>query len=156
MGAGLEQICTVQVDLAPAVQDVGPGPMGHRRVLEIVGGTVEGERLNGEVLPGGADWLLLNSDGWGRLDVRMQWRLEGGAVIYVSGQGVVEFSERLVAAIGTGEGTEFGDQYYRGLMRMEAGDQRYAWVNRAVFIAECRISPGSTGHGIGARLLQVT
>jgi hypothetical protein len=126
-------------------------------VLEIVGGDVRGERIAGSVLSGGADWLLINpDDGMGRLDVRMQWRMEGGALLYLSGQGVVELNEQVADAIADGEATEFEDQYYRTLMRIETGAEPYAWVNRAVFITAGRISPGSTGRGIEARVFAVT
>jgi len=153
---GLEEVCVVQIDLAPEAQEVGATPLGHRRVLEILGGTVLGERLSGRILSGGADWILFDANGWGQLDVRMQWRMDEGPVIYASARGVVEFNERVLTAREAGEGTAFEDQYYRTLMRMEAGDPRYEWVNRAVFITEGRISPGETGRGIEARTFIVT
>ncbi len=154
---GLENVCVVQLDLAPEGQDVGATPIGLRRVLEIVGGTVRGDRLAGFVLSGGADWLLLSADGWGRLDVRMQWRMDDGPVIYVRAQGVVDFNERVLHAREAGEGTAFEDQYYRTLMHMEAAsDGPYAWVNRAVFVTEGRISPGETGRGVEFRTYKVT
>jgi Protein of unknown function (DUF3237) len=156
MAIGLEEICTAQIDLAPEAQEVGGGPFGHRRVLEIVGGTVRGERLHGMVLSGGADWLLIGTDGWARLNVRMQWRMEDGAVIYLSAQGVVDFNEKARGATEAGTQTAFADQYYRTLMRMESGAERYEWVNHAVFVTEGRISPGDTGRGIEARTLMVT
>jgi hypothetical protein len=147
--AGLEKVCIVQLDLAAEGQDVGETPIGLRRVLEIVGGTVQGDRLAGVVLAGGGDWLLLGADGWGRLDVRMQWRMDDGPVIYVRAQGVVDFNERVLQAREAGESTAFEDQYYRTLMQMEAAnDGPYAWVNRAVFITEGRISPGDTRRGV--------
>jgi hypothetical protein len=155
--AGLEKVCIVQLDLALEGQDVGATPIGVRRVLEIVGGTVHGDRLSGCVLSGGADWLLLSTDGWGRLDVRMQWRMDDGPVIYVSAQGVVDFNERVLHAREVGEETAFEDQYYRTLMRMEAASGGpYAWVNRAVFVTEGRISPGETGRGVEFLTYEVT
>ena len=65
-------------------QEVGATPLGLRRVLAIVGGTIRGERISGVVLSGGGDWMVIGADGWGRLDVRMQWRTDDGAVIYAS------------------------------------------------------------------------
>ena len=156
MAAGLKEICTIQVDLAEQAQEVGAGPLGHRRILEIAGGTVRGERLQGVVLPGGADWMLLGPDGWGRLDVRMQLQMDDEALIYASAQGVVELNERVLVAMAAGEETGFEDQYYRSAMRLEAGDERYAWVNRAVFVTEGRIAPKETGRGVEARLSMVT
>ena len=35
----------------------------RKRIVPITGGHVSGERFNGEVLPGGADWQALRPDG---------------------------------------------------------------------------------------------
>jgi hypothetical protein len=156
MAIGLQEVCTAQIDLAPESQDVGPGPFGNRRVLEIVGGRVEGETLSGIVLSGGADWILDDPGGWGvRLDVRMQWRMEDGAILFVSAQGICEFNARVLEARERAEGTSFEDQHYRTLLCIEAGDQKYDWVNRAVFVTEGRISPGATGRGVQNRVFHV-
>jgi Protein of unknown function (DUF3237) len=37
---------------------VGPTPVGDRRVAPISGGTFDGPRLSGTVLPGGCRWHL--------------------------------------------------------------------------------------------------
>lgn len=43
--------------------NVGPGPFGNRMVFEVTGGRCDGPRLKGEVLTGGADWMLIGSSG---------------------------------------------------------------------------------------------
>ena len=45
---------------------------------ELTGGIIEGPKLQGEVLPGGGDWLLVGSDGTGRVDVRATIRTWSG------------------------------------------------------------------------------
>jgi len=42
---------------------VGETPHGKRIVIPITGGTFEGPRLRGTILPGGADYQLANADG---------------------------------------------------------------------------------------------
>ena len=49
-----EPILRIRAELADILQ-FGQTPIGERRVINIVGGTVEG-RLKGRILPGGADW----------------------------------------------------------------------------------------------------
>jgi hypothetical protein len=49
---------------------VGNGPFGVRQIFDVTGGAFVGPRLRGRLLPSGADWLLIGSDGIGRLDVR--------------------------------------------------------------------------------------
>lgn len=42
---------------------MGRTPQGERRIINILGGRVEGPRLSAEVLPGGADWPIVHADG---------------------------------------------------------------------------------------------
>ncbi len=155
--AELEKICTLRIDLAPDMRNAGPdGPFGHRFLLEIVGGEVTGETLTGTIDSGGGDWLLLGRDGWGRLDVRFSLTTDDGATITYTGIGLMEFNERVGAALGNAAETAFDDQYYRTAGRLESGDARYGWVNQAVFVTEGRLAPRATGRGIEAHILRVT
>ena len=52
----------IEVTLAPP-KEVGAIATGNRRVIDITGGTFEGERMRGKVLAGGADYQLVRSDG---------------------------------------------------------------------------------------------
>jgi hypothetical protein len=65
---------TLTVDLLPPTE-VGQVQGGFRRIVPIVGGTVDGPDLQGEILPGGADWNLEGSDGtftvWARYDIKL-------------------------------------------------------------------------------------
>ena len=45
------------------IQKLGNTPYGERRVIDIHGGTVDGPKLKGKVLPGGADWQIVRADG---------------------------------------------------------------------------------------------
>jgi hypothetical protein len=142
MGAmDLEHEFTMTADLAPAVP-VGPGPFGTRRVREVRGGEVRGERISGRVGTGGADWVLVGPDGWGRLDVRLQIHTADGAHLYVQYLGVIEYNDAAHAANAGERSSDFGDHYFRTAPRIETGDERYAWVNRTLFVAEGRLHPG--------------
>jgi hypothetical protein len=132
---------TYTAELRPAVP-VGDGPFGRRRIREVAGGRVTGERIHGEVLTGGADWVLVGPDGWGRLDVRLQIRTHDGAFLYVQYLGVIEYTEAAHAANAGERSSDYGDHYFRTTPRLETGDERYAWVNRTVFVAEGRLHPG--------------
>ncbi len=41
------------------MQAIGATPSGNRRIGLVAGGTFQGERLRGTVLPGGADWIIV-------------------------------------------------------------------------------------------------
>ena len=122
---------------------VGPGPYGTRLVVEVTGGTFEGKRLKGKILTGGADWLLVGADGFGRLDVRAQLATEDGATLYLAYEGLLEMNAKVQAAISEGKSaTDFADQYFRAAPRFESGDPRYAWLNQTLFVSEGRVLPG--------------
>ena len=55
-------LCTLTGFVA-APRDVGASSRGTRRFFPAIGGSFEGPRLRGEVLPDGGDWLLTRPDG---------------------------------------------------------------------------------------------
>ena len=132
---------TYRAQVLPPV-DVGPGPFGHRMILEVTGGVVEGERLNGIIKSGGGEWFLAGPDGFGRIDVRFQITTDDGANIYCQYFGVLELTEATMGAIGAGTATDFEDHYFRTNPRLETGDPRYAWVNQTLFVAKGHALPG--------------
>lgn len=121
---------------------IGPGPFGNRRIREVLGGEVTGERISGTVGTGGGDWVLTGDDGYGRLDVRLTVHTGDGARLYVQYFGVIEYTEAALAANRGERASEFSEHYFRTAPRIETGDERYAWVNRTVFVGEGRIHPG--------------
>lgn len=132
---------TFTAQLADSVP-VGPGPFGTRRIREVVGGEVTGDRIRGKVGTGGGDWVLLGPDGWGRLDVRLTIHTDDGAHLYVQYFGVIEYTDAALAANAGERSSDYDEHYFRTAPRLETGDERYAWVNRAVFVADGRLHPG--------------
>ncbi len=63
-----EHVFDMHVDLTPA--RAIPTPIGMKLVFITTGGTISGPRVEGEILPGGGDWLLIGADRTGRNDVR--------------------------------------------------------------------------------------
>ena len=70
-------LCDLSADLE-VPQDIEITPRGTRRIIYVKGGTFQGPRLKGEVLPGGGDWLLVRPDGTSELDVRSTLRTDDG------------------------------------------------------------------------------
>jgi hypothetical protein len=104
--------------------------------FEIAGGKVSGERLNGALLSGGGDWIVLGSDGWGQVDVRGQMVTDDGASIYAHYTGLLELNDKVMNATASGTGTDWNDQYFRTTPRFETGDERYNWMTTSLFLAE--------------------
>lgn len=116
------------------------GPMGTRAVAPFAGGVVHGARINGSFVGGGADWLLVGSDRFGRIDVRAQIRTDDDALLYCSYSGLLELNEKVSSAMAEHDReTAFEDQYCRVALRLETGDDRYAWTNTTLFVARGRM-----------------
>ena len=138
----LEQQYTMRATVAPPLL-AGPGPVGVRAIYAVTGGEIEGDRINGKVLPIGADWARMTVEGdWVFVDVRITIETDDGAVIHGEYFGHLEVNEGVAAGMTGESGTDFGDQYFVTQPRLETGDERYAWVNRKAFVAEGRILPG--------------
>ena len=144
----LELEFTYQASLAPPLM-IGAGPYGTRAFFAVTEGQVKGGRINGTFVGGGGDWLLIGSDGWARLDVRGQIQTDDGAVLYITYHGVLELTETVMTATQTmAEETDFEDQYFRTIPRLETGDERYGWVNQTVLVGRGRLIPGGAAYEV--------
>jgi len=124
-----------------ATQVVGQVPGGTRLVVPVTGGWVRGERVNAEIVPPGADWVLVGADGLGRVDVRLQIRTDDGATVYMAYEGLLELNAAVSGALADpAVETSFDDQYFRVAPRFECGAESYRWMQRALFVARGRIA----------------
>lgn len=64
-------------------RNLGLGPLGERRIVDIVGGEFAGPRLRGRVLPGGADRQLVVAPGFRLLDALYEMETDDGVVLTV-------------------------------------------------------------------------
>jgi hypothetical protein len=127
---------------------IGAGPYGNRAIAAVTGGTFEGPGLRGTILPPGADWVLIDESGRGRIDVRLIFRTDDGANLYVTYTGVLELNDAIAKALtGSGE-TQFGDNYFVTQLRIETGAAKYAHLNYAVAIGEGRMLPSQVQYRV--------
>jgi hypothetical protein len=129
-----QPIFTVEAGLEP-VLDLGSTPYGHRRIIGIVGGTVHGSKLKGRVLPGGADWQFIRSDGAADIQARYTIEAEGGAHILVDSVGLRHGPPEVVARLARGDTVDPALYYFRTVMRFETGDAKLGWLNRILALA---------------------
>ena len=61
------------------------GDIGHgvRRIIPITGGEVKGEKVNGKVLPFGADFQIIRPNELIDLEARYAFETDDGAVVYI-------------------------------------------------------------------------
>jgi Protein of unknown function (DUF3237) len=125
-----------------------PVVFGSRMFLEIAEGKVTGERLNGTLLSGGGDWIVIGADGWGQVDVRGQIETDDGAFIYTQYTGLLELNDKVLNATTTGSATDWDDQYFRTTPRFETGDERYRWLTTSLFLAEGHLLAGGVEYHV--------
>jgi len=121
--------------VVPPPQKLGAVPHGTRVIAAIAGGTFEGPRLRGKVLPGGGDWTLLRPDGVLELDLRITLETDDGALISMSSFGLRHGPAEVLAALSRGEPVDPSAYYFRTAPRFETSAPQYAFLNRVVAIA---------------------
>ena len=128
--------------VVPRVISIGATPGAFRRLGVVSGGTFEGDRLSGEVLDGGNDWLDLRDDRSTTLDVRLALKTNDGALISMTYRGVRHGPADVLARIDKGEAVDPQSYYFRVSPMFETASETYGWLNRIVAI------------GVGHRLPQ--
>lgn len=116
------------------MQPIGQIPGGNRRIGLVAGGTFEGERLRGTVLPGGADWLMARSDGATTLDVRLVLQTEDSASIGLTYRGIRHGPPDVIDRLNRGEPVDPASYYFRTALTFETAAPRYDWLNRVIAV----------------------
>ena len=114
--------------------DIGTSPLGHRRIIPVAGGEFEGPKLRGRVLPGGADGMLVDSEGVAHVDVRMTLQTDDGEGIYMRYRGLRHGPPAVMARLERGEPVDPGEYYFRIVPFFETSSKKYAWLNRIVTV----------------------
>ena len=129
-----QPIFTIHAELGP-ILEFGRTPYGERRVIDILGGTVRGPRLNGRILPGGADWQIIRADGAADIQARYTIETEAGARILVNSAGLRHGPSQVMAALARGDTVDPAQYYFRTLLRFETADPALDWLNRILALA---------------------
>ena len=103
----------------------GPGRNGLRRIIPITGGTVRGPRLNGRVLPGGADHELVRADGNSVVEAHYALEADDGTPITIVNKGLYVAPAEVTRAAPV----------------FDAPDGPHAWLSDRLFVATCRFTP---------------
>jgi hypothetical protein len=111
------------------MQLVGDTPAGNRRIGLVAGGTFEGAKLRGTVLPGGADWIIVRPDGVTTLDVRLVLQTNDGAAIGLTYKGLRHGPADVMAKVNSGQYVDPSQYYFRTVVTFETAAPQYAWLN---------------------------
>ncbi len=149
-GLQSEFLMNFQASLKPTV-DIGNGAMGMRAIADVTGGSFEGPRLKGTILPSGADWFLLNPGlGILNLDVRATLQTDDGANIFVQYKGRITVPpEQFAALFDRSNGLPDPSSYYfRTAPIFETGSEKYSWLNGIVAVGVGHVTEDGVGYEI--------
>jgi hypothetical protein len=125
---------TITITLHP-FQELGVTPLGERRIVPVSGGTFEGTRLRGSVVPqAGGDWLLRRADDVYQQDVRLTLQTDDGALILMTYRGIRHAPKEVADRLARGEQVDPSQYYLRTAPFFETSAPRYAWLNNLVTI----------------------
>jgi hypothetical protein len=137
----LEHIADLTVHVAPPVEAgsvTGTNSRGKRRIIAITGGTLRGKRLNGRVLPVGADFQLAVSDTAAELDARYIIELTGpefgGEHLYVQNRALRRGPAADIAKLVRGEAVDPSAIYFRGVPTFEVSAMSLEWLTQSIFL----------------------
>jgi len=115
-----------------ATEEIGSTPHGKLSIFPVTGGSFEGDRLRGQVLDGGGDWVITKADGTIELDLRVTLETDDGALIHMTFTGV----------------RDDASHYLRTLPRFETATPKYAFLNRLLAVGIGEIRPEGPVHAI--------
>lgn len=133
-----EHVWDAKVTIADPII-LGESKHGFRRVFPITGGSFEGPKIHGTVVPGGEDWQLRRPDGDLELYARYLLKTHDGHLIQVINRVLMHFESG-------------GDPYVRSVIDLEApNDSPYDYLNHALFLGtltQPKLEPGETPYVI--------
>jgi hypothetical protein len=142
----VEHLFDMHVNLEPA-QHIST-PAGARMTFVTSGGTIGGPKLRGEILPGGGDWVVVGSDGVGRVDVRATIRTDDGVLIHYEARGIIKIPADGLDRLAAGKVLPFEHTYVRTTPKFETADERYAWLSEVVAVGYNILSPNHIDYRI--------
>jgi hypothetical protein len=114
--------------------EVGEVLHGRRRIVPIEGGTVKGPLLNGTVPPGGADWQVIQADGFTELDTRYTIKTDKGALVYVQNPGIRTAAPDVMKKLLAGQVVDPNLVYFRTQPRFETAAADLQSLTRSLFV----------------------
>ncbi len=129
-----------RVGVSPAI-DAGPVDCGQRRIIPITGGIIEGPRLTGTIIPGGADWQTIHTDSTIDLTARYTIKATDGTLIGVVNRGLRRAPPEILARLAAGETVDPALVYFRTTPVFETPEGPHRWLSRSIFVATAQRHP---------------
>jgi hypothetical protein len=137
MSPELSFTATFDIAVGPPV-DAGTGC----RMIPVLGGTVRGSRLNGTILPGGADWQ--DPGAAEAVSIGGRWVLETNdhVRIQVETPGIRRASADILSALAAGQEVESTRYYFRVAPQFKVTDPAYTWLRQSLYVGIGAKNPG--------------
>jgi len=132
--------------------NLGATPQGYRLIVYVTGGTFEGPKMKGEVLPGGGDWLTNRPDGTGVVDARVVLRTDDDHIIYCWYRGINVTPPEVRERMNKGEAVDPSEYYFRTTPVFETASEKYGWLNKIVAVGIGRFTPTGVAYKVYAIL----
>jgi hypothetical protein len=132
----LEPVLDLTVHVATPIEAgpvTGLNSRGRRRIIPITGGKLTG-KINGTVLPGGADFQIVVSDTCADLDARYLLQLDNGEHVFVMNRALRRGSVEDIARLVRGEPVDPAAIYFRCVPTFEVSHPSLAWLTENVFV----------------------
>lgn len=145
-----EFLMSFEASLKPTL-DVGGGALGLRAIADITGGSFEGPRLKGTLVPSGADWFIINPAlGIINIDVRATLQTDDGANIYTTYNGRIAVPpEKFADLFDSSKGPPDPSSYYfRTAPTFETGSEKYLWLNSIQAVGVGEIIDGGVRYDV--------
>jgi len=138
----LEHICDLSVNVAIPFE-IGEVGLGERRIIAIDGGSASGPRLNGRILPGGADYQIIRPNGLTELHARYVIEADDGALIYVENNGIRFGALADIERLKRGEPVPPERIYFKAVPKFETAAPAWRWMMEAIFLCTGVRKPAS-------------
>lgn len=129
----LEHVLDLDVEVADPIE-VGETGNGLRRIIPITSGTVSG-RVDGTILPGGADFQLFRVDRPTELVAKYAFETAAGDRVYVENRGIRHAAPAVKERLRDGQPVDPGDVYMQSTPRFETAAPDLQWLTQRVFVA---------------------
>jgi len=114
--------------------EVGQVTHGRRRIVPIEGGTVTGPQLRGTVTAGGADWQVIQPDGFTELDTRYTIQTDKGELVYVQNPGIRTAPPDVMQKLLAGQAVDPTLVYFRTQPKFETSAPGLQWLTKSLFV----------------------
>ncbi|PAD37967.1 hypothetical protein CHH53_13650 [Terribacillus sp. 7520-G] len=132
MTPSLEKVAALTIDVAKPLS-AGQTGSGLRRLIPIESGTITG-KIEGRILPGGADSQIIRPDGRTDLSARYVIETSGGEIIYLENNGIRQVDAAYRDRAAQGEIIAPEHVYFRTVPTFETGSEQYRWLMDKIFI----------------------